>query len=35
MDEGAERVQATYRDNHNRLARIKAAHDPDNVFRVN
>ncbi|HEX5416315.1 MAG TPA: FAD-binding oxidoreductase [Chloroflexota bacterium] len=35
MDEGQERVQATYRDNYARLARIKAAFDPDNLFRVN
>jgi FAD/FMN-containing dehydrogenase len=35
MDEGPERVQATYRDNYDRLARIKAARDPDNVFHVN
>jgi FAD/FMN-containing dehydrogenase len=35
MDEGQERVQATYRDNYDRLAQIKAAYDPDNVFRVN
>ena len=35
MDEGQERVRATYRDNYDRLARIKAQYDPDNVFRVN
>jgi len=35
MDEGQERVQATYKGNYERLARIKAAYDPDNLFRVN
>jgi FAD/FMN-containing dehydrogenase len=35
MEEGQERVRATYRDNYDRLARIKAQYDPNNVFRVN
>jgi FAD/FMN-containing dehydrogenase len=34
-DEGQERVRATYRDNYDRLARIKARYDPGNLFRVN
>ena len=35
MDEGQERVRASYRDNYDRLARIKREYDPDNLFRVN
>ena len=35
MDEGQERVQATYGDNYDRLARAKAKYDPDNVLNVN
>jgi FAD/FMN-containing dehydrogenase len=35
MDEGQDRVHATYRDNYDRLARIKTQYDPDNVFHVN
>jgi FAD/FMN-containing dehydrogenase len=35
MDEGQERVRASYRDNYDRLARVKASYDPDNTFRVN
>jgi FAD/FMN-containing dehydrogenase len=35
MDEGDDRVRATYRDNYTRLATVKAQYDPDNFFRVN
>jgi FAD/FMN-containing dehydrogenase len=35
MDEGPERVAASYRDNFPKLARIKRRYDPDNAFHVN
>jgi hypothetical protein len=35
MDEGEERVQATYRGNYERLAAIKTKYDPTNFFHVN
>jgi FAD/FMN-containing dehydrogenase len=35
MDEGQERVRAAYGDNYDRLAKIKAKYDPENLFRVN
>ncbi|HRW09757.1 MAG TPA: BBE domain-containing protein, partial [Caldilineaceae bacterium] len=35
MEEGVDRIRATYRDNYARLAQIKAKYDPDNFFRIN
>jgi FAD/FMN-containing dehydrogenase len=35
MEEGDERIRATYRDNYARLQEVKAKYDPNNLFRVN
>ncbi|MDZ7689786.1 MAG: FAD-binding oxidoreductase [Balneolaceae bacterium] len=35
MEEGEERVKATYRGNYEQLQQVKAKYDPDNFFRVN
>ena len=35
MDEGVDRIKATYRENYTRLTEIKRKYDPDNFFHVN
>jgi hypothetical protein len=35
MDEGEERVIASYKHNYKRLAKIKSKYDPNNLFKVN
>jgi hypothetical protein len=35
MDEGEDRVRASYRSNYERLAQIKSKYDPNNFFRIN
>ncbi|NDJ86169.1 MAG: FAD-binding oxidoreductase [Chloroflexi bacterium] len=35
MEEGQDRIEATYRDNYARLVQVKAKYDPDNLFHVN
>ncbi len=35
MKEGQDRIKASYRDNYQRLAEIKAKYDPANLFRIN
>lgn len=35
MEEGADRVKASYRGNYDKLATIKAKYDPENIFCIN
>jgi FAD/FMN-containing dehydrogenase len=35
MEEGVDRIKATYRGNYARLTEIKRKYDPNNFFRIN
>ena len=35
MEEGQDRIRATYRDNYERLVEVKTKYDPHNLFHMN
>jgi FAD/FMN-containing dehydrogenase len=35
IDEGVDRIKTAYRDNYDRLVRVKNRYDPTNLFHVN
>jgi FAD/FMN-containing dehydrogenase len=35
MEEGEDRIKATYGENYEKLVEVKTKYDPDNLFRVN
>ena len=35
MNEGQERIKASYKDNYERLVQVKTKYDPNNFFHIN